>query len=408
MLRTASGGPGREVTIALGEKFAGLYRPYRHKALFGGRGSAKSHSIGEALVIQSSQTHKRIVGAREYQNSIRDSSKALIEAKIKKLGFADQFWVGKTEIVNKKTESRFTFIGLARNPDSAKSLEGADIAWVEEARNISQDSMDILIPTIRKKGSEIWWSWNPVDPLDPVDQLFRGPHPPENSFIQEVSYRDNPWFFETEMPAEMRRMKAANYDKYLHIWLGQYDMLQESRIFSNVRVGVVEVPETVRPQFGLDFGFAQDPNALIKLYVIEDQRLIYIAQEAFGMVSLRDLPDMLREVTEVDQYPIVADSARPETIDYLNGEGLTVVSARKGKGSIKAGISWLQGYEIVIHPQCVNMEREARLYSWQVDRFTNKVLGTPSDDNNHGWDAVRYATEENRTDDQVQIIRGRM
>lgn len=406
MLGAGSGGPRGGIVV--GEKFAGLYHPYTHKALYGGRGGAKSHGIGEALVIHSAQTHKRIVGAREFQNSIRDSSKALIENKIYKLGLEKQFWIGKTEIVNRKTDSRFTFIGLARNPDSAKSLEGVDICWVEEARNISQNSMEILIPTIRKKGSEMWWSWNPVSPEDPVDELFRGLNPPENSFIQEVSYRDNPWFFETTMPAEMRRMAKANYQKFLHIWLGQYDLMLESRIFQNVRLGVVEVPEGVAPQYGLDFGFANDPNALIKLYVIEERRQIYIAEEAFGMVSLRDLPSLIAEVNESNQHTIVADSARPETIDYLNGENLSVVSARKGPGSIKAGISWLQGYEIIINPACQRMTQEARLYSWKVDRFTNKVLNVPCDADNHGWDAVRYATEQNRNDDGIQIIKARV
>lgn len=394
--------------ISFGEKFAPLFKPYRHKALFGGRGSAKSHSIAEALVLLSSQAQKRVVGARQYQNSIRDSSKTLIEAKIKKLGFSKDFWIGKTELVNKKTDSRFTFIGLERNPDSARSLEGCDICWVEEARNISQESIDVLIPTVRKKGSEIWWSWNPVKPDDPIEKLFRGPHAPNNSYIQFVNFRDNPWFFETEMPEEMLRLKRANLKSYQHVWGGEYDDLNESRIFTNVRVGHLPIPETVVPQFGLDFGFASDPNALIKLYVLEDTRQIYIAREAFGSVSLRDLPALVGDVPGSRHFTIVADSARPETIDYLNGEGFTVVSARKGPGSIKAGITWLQGYEIVISPDCVHMEQESRLYTWHVDKFTKKILDVPIDDYNHGWDAVRYATEINRSGDGVQIVKAKL
>lgn len=397
-----------EMNIRLGERYTPLFQPYRHKALFGGRGSAKSHSIAEALVVVSSQATKRVVGARQFQNSIRDSSKALIEAKIKKLGFQKDFWIGKTELVNRKTDSRFTFIGLERNPDSARSLEGCDICWVEEARNISQESIDVLIPTVRKRGSEIWWSWNPVKADDPVETLFRGPHPPRNSYIQFVSYQDNPWFFETEMPDEMLRLRRANEKSYRHVWLGEYDDLIESRIFQNVRIGHINVPETVLPQFGLDFGFANDPNALIKLYVLEDTRQIYIARESFGCVSLRDLPGMLAEVPGAREFSIVADSARPETIDYLNGEGFSVFAARKGPGSIKAGITWLQGYEIVIAPECTQMANEARLYTWQVDKFTGKIQNAPIDAYNHGWDAVRYATEINRSGDGVQIIRTRM
>lgn len=402
-MRSAS--KGVELSTRVGEKFAPLYQPFRHKALYGGRGSAKSHSIAEALVIMSSQVPRRIVGARQYQNSIRDSSKSLIEQKIKKLGLRNKFWIGRSEIRCHETDSRFTFIGLERNPDSARSLEGCDICWVEEARNISQESMSTLIPTIRKKGSEIWWSWNPVAPDDPVDEFFRGKHPPTNSYIQRVGVEDNPWFFETEMPDEMVREKLANFERFKHIWLGDYYNVSDARIFTNYEIGRVDVPESAVPQFGLDFGFANDPNALIKLYVLEEQRIIYIAREQFGKVSLKDLPKFIADVPGTRSYPIIADSARPETIDYLCGEGFTVLSARKGAGSIKAGIEWLNGYRIVIDPFCVRMEEEARLYSWKKDRHTGKILaGHPDDSWNHGWDAVRYATEINRSGDAVQTV----
>lgn len=399
---------GVTIDVQLSEKFAGLYQPYRHKAFHGGRGGAKSHSIGEALVIHSAQRELRIVGARQFQNSIRDSSKELIEKKIYKFGLQKKFWIGKSEIVNERTGSRFTFIGLERNPDSARSLEGCDICWVEEARNISQTSMNTLIPTIRKPGSEVWWSWNPVDPKDPVDAMFRGEVIPKNSYIREVDYLDNPWFFTTEMPDEMERLREADYALYEHVWLGAYYNRSQSRIFNNWRVGYVDVPDYVLPQFGLDFGFARDPNALIKLYVIEDKRQIYIAREAFGNVSLRDLPEFVRDVPESTQFTIVGDSSRPETIDYLNGFGFSVVGARKGPGSIKAGIEWLQGYEVVISPECPRMEEEARLYSWVVDKLTKKILNEPSDNFNHGWDAIRYATEVNRDGGGVQLTTVRM
>lgn len=394
---------------SVGAKFAPLYQPYRHKALFGGRGSGKSHGIGEALVIISAQSEKRIVGARQFQNSIRDSSKTLIEQKIRKLKLEKQFFIGKTEIVNEKTGSRFTFIGLERNPDSARSLEGCDICWVEEARNISQTSIDTLVPTIRKKGSEIWWSWNPVKPEDPIEKMFRtGNTAPHRSYIQHIGYQDNPWFFSTEMPAEMRRAMRENLKRYQHIWLGEYDNLMESRIFTNVEIGHVVLPPDALPQFGLDFGYSQDPNALVKLYVLEDTRTIYIAQEAVGKVGLRELPSLLAEAQQSKDFVIVADSSRPETIDYLNGEGFTVESSRKGPGSIKAGIEWLKDYRIVISPFCTNMIREAREYCWKVDRLTNKLLNDPIDDYNHGWDAVRYATERNREGGGVVVTARRM
>jgi phage terminase large subunit len=396
---------GAVLSVPLGEAFGPLLQPYSYKALYGGRGTAKSYGIATALVIIANARSTRIVCGRQFQNSIRDSSKSTIENRIKFLGLEKEFTITHNEIVHKRNGSRFTFVGLERNKESIKSLDDVDIFWIEEARNVSEASLEILLPTIRKPGAEIWASWNPVSPDDPIDKLFRGAHPPVNSYIQKVSVNDNPWFYQTRMPADMERMRKANFNRYKHIWLGEYDELDSSRIFTNWRKGRLEVTELDRPHFGMDFGFSGDPSALIKLYVFEKTKQIYIAEEMYGNFSLRDLPDMMRTVNQVRQYPIVADSSRPEDIAYLRTKGFNTVASKKGSGSIRTGITWLQGYEIVIAPECVNMHNEARLYSWQVEKLTNKILPIACDSDNHGWDAIRYATEEVRGSGKTFIKR---
>jgi phage terminase large subunit len=403
-----NGGPALAASdIYIGEKFLPLFEPYRHKALFGGRGSAKSHTMAGCLTITAARMTKRVVCARQFQNSIKDSVKELIESKIKAYGLSEQFAILEREIVHRKTDSRFTFIGLDRNPESAKSLEGADICWVEEARTINKRSMEILIPTIRKPGSELWWCWNPEQPEDPVDDYFRGNakrakggtfEPPPNSYIMPVGIEDNPWFYHTAMPQEMWHMKQGNFKRYQHIWLGDYDNSFEGKIFTNVEIGRIEVPDHIPPRYGMDFGFSQDPNAIVKLYVNHARREIYIAREAGGRMALRDLPVAIRGVVEDDSDLIKADGSRPESIDHLNSLGFNVVAAKKGPGSVKTGITWLQGYRIVIDPECEEMRDEARLYSWQKDRLTGKALSVPVDAHNHYWDAVRYATEDCQTE----------
>ncbi len=397
---------GAALNIQMGAAFGPLFQPYDYKAFYGGRGSGKSYAIATALAAISSNRRMRIVCGRQFQNSIRDSSKSTIENRIASLGLSREFNVTHNEIVHRKNDSRFTFVGLERNKESIKSLDDVDIFWIEEARNVSQESLDILIPTIRKPGAEIWASWNPVRPEDPIDDFFRGAHPPKNSYICRVGVNDNPWFYTGgRMAADMERMRLANYQRYKHIWLGDYDELDDSRVFTNWKVGRLQVTETDRPRFGMDFGFSGDPSALIKVYVFEKTKQIYIAEEMYGKYSLTDLPEMMGTVNGVRRFKITADSSRPEDIQFLRTKGYDVVASKKGAGSVKTGVTWLQGYEIVIAPECVNMQNEARLYSWQTDKQTKKVLPILCDSDNHAWDAVRYATEEIRGNIKTTVKR---
>jgi phage terminase large subunit len=372
-----------------------LFTPARHKALFGGSGSGKSYAAATYLTITAARANKRIICARQFQNSIRDSSKELVEKRIQALGLERQFDVIEREIIHKQTRAQFIFIGLDRNVDSIRSLEGADVVWVEEARTISSKSMEILLPTIRKQGSEIIWCWNPEQPTDPVDAYFRSGNPPPRSIVTKVTYEDNPYFFKTEMLHEMEVLRKGNPDRYKFIWLGQYDNKYESKVFPNTRTGRLDIPANCPPRFGLDFGFGADPSAMIKLYVLERSRQIYICAEAFGRPTLDQLPAFIRSVCPRDGDLITADSSQPGTIEFLVSRRLNIVGARKGSGSVQSGINFLQGYEIVIDPNCESMRDEARYYSWNVDRLTNKVLpGNPVDAFNHGWDSVRMAVED--------------
>lgn len=407
--------PKPAAQVFIGEKFIPLFGDdYRHAAYYGGRGSAKSHSVATVLSSKSAKVTKRIVCARQFQNSIRDSVKELLELKMREMGIIAQFGIYDREIVHKATESRFTFIGLDRNPDSAKSLEGADICWVEEARTINSRSMEILIPTIRKPGSQLIWTWNPEFRDDPVDSYFRGPRQAElakilgeipdarPNLIRRVGIEDNPWFYHTPMAQEMLLMMRSNYARYLHVWLGGYDDGYESKVFSNILIArLSEIPDVFAPRYGMDFGFGNDPSFITKTYVNEGLKQIYIQKEACGRVPLRDLPAMMDSVLDDREDLIKADSSQPGTIEHLCSQGFNMVGAKKGPGSVKAGINWLQGYKIIIDPDCEEMREEARLYSWQVDKITKKRLSVPIDAHNHGWDSVRYGTEDAQLEDET-------
>jgi len=390
----------KQLNLHLGEKFVqNLWTPARHHALFGGRGSAKSWSVASFLTVIGGQQSKKIVCARQFQNSIRDSSKALIEKRINALGFTGHYKITDQFITHYETNTEFSFVGLERNIDSIRSLEGADIVWVEEARTIKAKSMEVLLPTVRSPGSYFIWTWNPELPEDPVDYYFRNKKegPPPRSIITEVDCSDNPYFYQTELPDERETLKRGNFERYKHVWLGGYDTAADSKVFPNATTGIVPVPIDCPPRYGMDFGFGTDPSFVVKVYVIDAIQTIFIASEASGRVPMDQLPTLILAVVDSADDLIKADSSQPGTIEFLNTRGFpNLIGAKKGPGSIKSGINFMSSYKIVIHPQCEGMRDEARLYSFMTDRMTGKVLPgrVPVDANNHGFDACRYALED--------------
>lgn len=208
-----------EIPIA----FKDLFDPqWRDLAFWGGRGGAKTHSVGGALVIQAAAKPLRVICAREIQNSIRDSSKQLIEDKIQAYGLSRHFKITDTEI-NGLNGSKFLFKGMWRNPDAIKSLEGADVFWGDEANRFSERSIRLVRPTMRKPGSRMIWTWNPEFDHDPIDKLFRGENgPPPRSLVKQVGWEDNPYFKASPLFEEMEHDYALDHGKASHVWGGGY------------------------------------------------------------------------------------------------------------------------------------------------------------------------------------------
>ncbi len=209
-----------------------LREPARYKGADGGRSSGKSHFFAEEAVEKMvlDPAH-RFVCIREVQRSLKFSAKSLIESKIQRLGVGHLFDILEREIRRKDATGVMIFEGMQdHTSDSIKSLEGFNTAWVEEAQSISQRSLDLLIPTIRSEGSEIWFSWNPDQPSDPVDAFFAAE--PEGSVHVHVTYLDNP-FCPQVMKKEADRLHRADPDKYQHIWMGGYFLGGNGRVYSS-------------------------------------------------------------------------------------------------------------------------------------------------------------------------------
>lgn len=367
------------------------------QGVFRGTWIGKSWAVAQALIVMSDMANIRVLCCREIQNSIKDSSYQILKDTAERLGIAGRFSFLESEIRHKRTGSRIIFKGLARNVQSVKSTEGVDIAWVEEAQTVSETSWETLIPTIRKPGSEIWVTFNPLNADDPTTKRFIESPPPE-AYVRRVNYDENP-HFPPELMAEMEWDKKNDYEKYLHIWEGYPRTISDAQIFKGKYV--VEAFDDAlweradRLFFGADFGFARDPSTLVRSFMLENT--LYVDYEAYGVgIEIDELPALYRSVPGATEWPIKADCARPETISYLaNRAFFRIVAADKWQGSIEDGIEYLKSFDrIVVHPRCKHAADEFRLYSFKTDKLTGEVLPVVVDKHNHVLDALRYALSD--------------
>ena len=374
----------------------------RYRGAYGGRGSAKTRTFALMTAIRGYMAAKNgqsgvILCAREYMNSLEESSMEEVKQAIRSVPWLNDFYeLGEKYIRTKCRSVSYVFSGLRHNLDSIKSKARILIAWVDEAESVSETAWTKLTPTVREAGSEIWVTWNPERDGSATDKRFRK-EPPDNAIIVEMNYDDNPWFpsvLEEERLNDQARLDAATY---AWIWEGAYLENSDKQVLANKYV-VQSFPDDLWKQadrllFGADFGFAKDPNTLIRMFILDD--CLYIEREAYGVgVELDHMPAFYDEIPEARKWPIKADSARPETISYLKRQGFNISAAKKWQGSVEDGITYLRGFrQIIIHPRCKETAKEARLYSYKTDRITGEVLPVIEDAYNHCWDAVRYGLD---------------
>lgn len=372
--------------------YAPALQPCRYLGIHGGRGSGKSHFVAERIIEAMMLAKTDVVCLRETQKSLQFSSKKLLETKIEALGVGAYFEVQANRILA-KNGGIIIFDGLATHTsDSIKSLEGFDIAWVEEAQSLSARSLEILRPTIRKEGSCIIFTWNPVYATDPVDVFLRSGEPPEDSIVLEANYTDNPFLPDT-LVKEKDDTFRRDPDKFAHIWMGKYIQHSEARVFRNWKVEECEPPAGATMRYGADFGFSIDPSVLLRCWI--EGRNMYIDHEAYQIgCEIDKLPDLFMSVPDAERWPVVADSARPETISYLRKHGFPrILSAVKGARSIEEGIEFLKSFDIIVHPRCQHLIDELLLYSYKTDPKTGTIIPILNDKDNHCIDALRYACE---------------
>lgn len=385
----------------------GLWRPSRYKVLWGGRGGGKSESVARILIGLARLSRIRILCARMYQNSIADSVHRTIADAIREMGLEHEFDIQKTTIIHRKTKSDFIFKGIQRDIGGIKSLKGVKYCWVEEAETVPLYEWQVLDPTFRENGSEIIITYNPDLEDAATHQMFNIHAPPE-AIVAEINWRDNPFFPSVLNSLRRAAKRAADAGDdiaqaaYDWIWEGRCRRITDAVIFRNrVVVEDFDEPLGMRPFYGADWGFADDPTTMVRSYIHGTS--LYITHEAFGWhVQMDDIPQLLFEtVPESKKWPVKGDAAQPMIINYLaTRRGYNITAAEKWPGSVEDGIAYLQSFtRIVVHPRCKNIAQEFRLYSWKTDPKQLDEKGNPVvlpivvDKFNHGIDALRYSLD---------------
>lgn len=342
-----------------------------------------------------------ILCGREFMNSLEESSMEEVKQAIRSVPWLDSYFeIGEKFIRTRNRRVSYVFAGLRHNLDSIKSKARILIAWIDEAEGVSKAAWVKLTPTVREDGSEIWITWNPENEGSPTDERFRQ-NPPPGAKIVEMNHDDNPWFPDVLEQERLQDRERMDDQTYRWVWEGAYRKASAAQILAGKYRIAEFTPASgwAGPYYGLDWGFSQDPTAGVKLW-INDHRL-YVEYDA-GKVGLEndDIAEfMSARLPGIELHTSRADSARPETISHVRSTGggrrkalPKIVPVEKWPGSVEDGIAHLRSYkEIIIHPRCTGFAREARLYSYKVDRLTGDVLADVIDANNHYMDATRYA-----------------
>lgn len=375
----------KEIVIEIPIEYKRLFdTDWREAAIYGGRFSLKSHTVARYLLLRGRMGKIRIGCFREFQSSIAESSHQLLSDLIKLYGFTD-YKITDKSIINTVTGTDFIFKGLWNNEQSIKSIEGIDIAWVEEAQTITTDSIDVLTPTVRKAGSQIIYTYNRLAEDDPVHKRLVLEGRP-NTLVINVNYDIA---LKYGMMPEVIRIEMED-DKlnrpvlYKTKWLGEPTGI-ERKIYRDWAI-VDEIPHEARlERYGMDFGYTNDPTSITAIYYYNGGYILDEITYSKGL-SNKQIADILKNQPKA---LVIADSAEPKSIDEIHSYDINIVGAEKGADSIRNGIAVVQSQRVSVTRRSINIIREYRNYLFKEDR-DGKTINVPEGGFDHSMDGIRY------------------
>jgi phage terminase large subunit len=382
-----------------------LFEPHRYKVAYGGRGGTKSWAFARALLILGAASKLHIVCARETKKSIDDSVHKLLSDQIELLGLSEFYDIQKHNILG-ANDTDFIFVGLKHNVQNIKSLEAADILWIEEAQTVSKSSWQVVVPTVRKPGSEIWVSYNPELETDATHKMFVVNEPPPGAKVVYLTYKDNPWFPEV-LRVEMEHLKATDQAAYEHVWEGSCRSAIEGAVYAEEmkqaeaegRITRVSCDRTKPVDTFWDLGFGDDTAIWFAQATVDGEYRLIDYMENHGKTLEWYLIQMQTKgyLYGVDWIPW--DGLKPQRL----GSGRAIEELMRAAGRNVRMVTMLEVYEGInaartVFSQCrFDAEKCAdglqglRHYQWGPPNANGEARRLPL----HNWashpaDAFRY------------------
>lgn len=377
-----------------------LNRDERYQIYYGGAGSGKSYFLATKLILDLMKEKKVLLVVRQTFASIRDSVFAEIVSAITRMNLLPFMKISQTTLaITFPNKSKIIFKG-ADDENKLLSISGIDLVWIEEASEITKDLFNQL--ELRLRGGEgkkkYFLSFNPISSLHWLKTEFFD-NPKDDALVCHSTFLDNR-FLDQDFIDNLLDMKDRNPQKYEVYALGHWGTTGK-KVYENWKVQpfntheLIQQNNTLKAVFGMDFGYMSDPSTLFCALVDIRGRKLYVFDEMYEHGLLNN--QIAKKVTDrgYAKEVITADSAEKKSIDELKNYGLPrVKAAKKGAGSIMQGIQFLQQFEIIVHPNCIQTIDELENYAFKKDKKTGKYKNEPVDNHNHILDAARYAVEQ--------------
>jgi len=368
----------------------------KYNVLRGGSGSGKSYAVADDVILRTLEpVPSRTIVARKVAATMRQSVFRLIQNRIGDMGLESLFAINKTEMTFTAGKNEIILVGLD-DVDKLKSIYDPTDAWLEEADQISQsdfEEIDRRIRTLTGRNPKITLSFNPTSAFSWLKKYFYDSDTVKNNtYCLTTTYKDNA-FLDPAYAETIERLRETNPSAYRVYGLGEWGIV-DGVVFD--QWDIADIPENAKLLgYGLDFGYSNDPTALVGVYRLGDDlwydEIIYQT----GLTN-SDIASLIRQFGISRYDEIIADSAEPKSIEELHRAGFNVHPCVKGADSIRNGINAMKQFKQHITARSVNLQREFSSYSWKQDK-DGRYLPVPIDLFNHGIDAIRYrVTKEKR------------